>query len=149
MEGGSKIKQKFPISIWEFLKPRGASQIFKKVWIMNYPQTPSSKIKITRLGLGLQCRTPLKSYSLSLILYYPLSLIPYPVSLRLGPDPLVLFLSRNLDDRHEKSFFVRKPIFGVEKCPQIQINPKHIKVPKIAFFSMISDISEQKCINCG
>ena len=46
-------------------------------------------------------------------------------------------------------FFARKPIFRVEKCPQIQIDPKHIKVPKIAIFSIISDIFKQKCINCG
>ena len=36
--------------------------------------------------------------------------------------------------------FVRKPIFGVEKCPQIQIGPKHIKVSEIIILSIISDI---------
>ena len=40
----------------------------------------------------------------------------------------------------KKLIFVRKPIFGVEKCPQIHIVPKHIKVPKIPIFSMISVI---------
>ena len=38
----------------------------------------------------------------------------------------------------KKLFFVYNPIFEVEKCPQIQI--VHIKVPKIAMFSIISDI---------
>ena len=36
--------------------------------------------------------------------------------------------------------FVRKPIFGVEKRPQIHIVPKHIKVSNIAFFPLISDM---------
>ena len=49
----------------------------------------------------------------------------------------------------EKVIFLCKPIFGVEKCPQIQIYAKHIEVPKNAIFSMISDISKQKCINSG
>ena len=49
----------------------------------------------------------------------------------------------------KKLIFARKPIFGVEKCPQIQIDPKHLKVSKTAIFSIISDIFEQKCINCG
>ena len=30
-----------------------------------------------------------------------------------------------------------------------QIDPKHIKVLKIAIFPIISDIFEQKCIICG
>ena len=34
----------------------------------------------------------------------------------------------------EKLTFVCKPIFGGEKCPQIHVVPKHIKVPQITFF---------------
>ena len=34
----------------------------------------------------------------------------------------------------KKLILVRKPIFRVEKCPQIQRIPKHIKVPKQEFF---------------
>ena len=56
---------------------------------------------------------------------------------------------QQLTQTWKKLIFVRKPIFGVEKCPQIQIVPKHIKVPDIAIFSIISDILEQKWINCG
>ena len=40
----------------------------------------------------------------------------------------------DLSQTWKKLFFVRKPIFWVEKCPQIQIVPKHIKVPKTAIF---------------
>ena len=35
----------------------------------------------------------------------------------------------------KKLIFVRKPIFGVEKCLQIHIVPKHIKEPKIPIFN--------------
>ena len=36
---------------------------------------------------------------------------------------------------HGKSSFLSASQFsGVEKCPQIQIVPRHIKVPKIAIF---------------
>ena len=34
----------------------------------------------------------------------------------------------------KKWIFVRKAIFSFEKCPQIQIIPKHIKLPWIAIF---------------
>ena len=44
----------------------------------------------------------------------------------------------------KKLIFVRKPIFGVEKYPQIHIVPKYIKLPRIAIFSIISDISNKK-----
>ena len=40
----------------------------------------------------------------------------------------------------KKFIFFRKPIFGFEKYPQIRIVPKHIKVRKIAFIPIISDI---------
>ena len=43
----------------------------------------------------------------------------------------------------EKLIFARKPIFGFEKSPQIQILPKHIKVPKIAFFPLYQIVSNK------
>ena len=49
----------------------------------------------------------------------------------------------------EKVDFVRKPIFRVENCPQIQTLPKNIKVPKIAIFPIKSYIFYQKWIDFG
>ena len=49
----------------------------------------------------------------------------------------------------EKLTFVCKPIFGGEKCPQIHIVPKHIKVPNFAIFSVILDIFQQKWTDYG
>ena len=60
----------------------------------------------------------------------------------------MVYLNGNLQT-WKKFIFVRKPIFGVEKCPQIQIVPRHIKVPKIEIFSIISDIFWQNWITCG
>ena len=37
----------------------------------------------------------------------------------------------------KKLIFVHKQIFVVKKCPQIQIVPKHIKVPDISIFHHI------------
>jgi len=39
--GGWKNRRKFPISIWEFWKPRGGSRFYKNVWIINQAQTQS------------------------------------------------------------------------------------------------------------
>ena len=47
----------------------------------------------------------------------------------------------------KKLFFDRKPIFGVEKCPQIKIDPKHIKVPKIAIFLLYQIFSNKNALN--
>ena len=47
-----------------------------------------------------------------------------------------------LSQTWKKLIFVRNPIFGIEKCPQIQIVPKHMKVPKISnFWSESSSIT--------
>ena len=35
-----------------------------------------------------------------------------------------------VDQTWKKLIFIRKPKFGVEKCLQIQKDPKHMKVPK-------------------
>ena len=43
----------------------------------------------------------------------------------------------------KKLIFVRKPIFGVEKCPQIHIVPKHIKVSKVELFPMYEIFSRK------
>ena len=40
----------------------------------------------------------------------------------------------------EKLIFARKPIFGVEKCPQIQGIPKRIKVLKREFLFIIHTV---------
>ena len=40
----------------------------------------------------------------------------------------------------KKLIFVRKPILGVEKYPQIHIVPKHIEVLRFASFAIILDI---------
>ena len=40
----------------------------------------------------------------------------------------------------KKLIVVHKPICGVEKCPQIRIGTKHLKVPEIVILSIISDI---------
>ena len=42
-----------------------------------------------------------------------------------------------------KFFFARKPIFGAEKCPQIHIVPKHIKVSKVELFPMYEIFSRK------
>ena len=53
--------------------------------------------------------------------------------------------------RHRKSqtwkklFFVRRPIFGVEKCPQIQIDPKH-KYLKLHFFLLYQIFSNKNLL---
>ena len=46
----------------------------------------------------------------------------------------------------KKLFFTRKPIFRVKKCPQIQIDPKHIKVPKIAIFLLYQIFSNKNAL---
>ena len=45
-----------------------------------------SDLSLTEIRLGLQCRTPLRSF--------PLILIPYPLTLPLVPHPQVLLLPR-------------------------------------------------------
>ena len=44
----------------------------------------------------------------------------------------------------KKLIFVRKPIFRIEKCPQIHIFPNHTKVTYIDFFPKILEIFEEK-----
>ena len=44
----------------------------------------------------------------------------------------------------KKLLFVRKPIFRIEKCPQIHIFPNHTKVTYIDFFPKILEIFEEK-----
>ena len=51
-----------------------------------HPNNEKIHPKIQKTRLGLQCRTPLRSY--------PLTLIPYPLTLPLVPYPLVLLLPR-------------------------------------------------------
>ena len=55
----------------------------------------------------------------------------------------------NNDQTWKKLIFVHKPIFVVEKCPQIHMIHKHIKVLKMTILSIISDIFWQKWINRG
>ena len=56
-------------------------------WIRIYFSSPTfDRVTRDETRLGLQCRTPLRSYSLTLI--------PYPLTLPLVPYPLVLLLPR-------------------------------------------------------
>ena len=61
-----------------------------------------SVIELYRTRLGLQCRTPLRSYPWPLpLIPYSLSLIPHPSSLTPSPfsfSPSTVFLSRNLGE---------------------------------------------------
>ena len=69
------------------------------------------------------------SLTLNLIIFFPPTQ-PHP-KLLVTLD--ILFKSRmsrvTSENRHGKLIFVRKPIHRVEKCPQFQVIPKHIRVP--------------------